>query len=165
MTAYGIMPCNYCILHITPFCDSSNRVITRSVLFEHRLRPWPNDSIFHSRFSSTFDLKVERLLSVVEHMWPNGSIFRSTFLSTFQLLIFPQRMSAKTSTIINICQLNETLLRMFSLDLLDKLAKRLDFHSTTILLLDFFDKDQTSLNISRLHSTHSTRWLNGSIFC
>ena len=50
---------------------------------------------FHSIFSSTFDLKVERLLSVVEHMWPNGSIFRSTFLSTFQLLIFPQRMSAK----------------------------------------------------------------------
>ena len=59
------------------------------------LRPWPNDSIFHSIFSSTFDIKVERLLSVVEHMWPNGSIFRSTFLSTFQLLIFPQRVSAK----------------------------------------------------------------------
>ena len=59
------------------------------------VRPWPNDSIFHSIFSSTFDLKVERLLSVVERMWPNGSIFRSTFLSTFQLLIFPQRMSAK----------------------------------------------------------------------
>ena len=59
------------------------------------IRPWPNDSIFHSIFSSTFDLKVERLLSVVEHRWPNGSIFRSTFLSTFQLLIFPQRVSAK----------------------------------------------------------------------
>ena len=55
------------------------------------IRPWPNDSIFHSIFSSTFDLKVERLLSVVEHRWPNGSIFRSTFLSTFQQLIFPQR--------------------------------------------------------------------------
>ena len=53
---------------------------------------------------------------------------------------------------------------MLSLDLLDKVAKRLDFHSTTILLLDFFDKDQTSLNITRLHSTHSTRWPNGSIF-
>ena len=25
------------------------------------VRPWPNDSIFHSIFSSTFDLKVERL--------------------------------------------------------------------------------------------------------
>ena len=62
---------------------------------ERSLRPWPNDSNFHSIFSSTFDLKVERLLSVVEHMWPNGSIFRSTFLSTFQLLILPQRMSAK----------------------------------------------------------------------
>ena len=58
---------------------------------EGSVRPWPNDSIFHSIFSSTFDLKVERLFSVVEHMWPNGSIFRSTF----QLLIFPQRMSAK----------------------------------------------------------------------
>ena len=43
------------------------------------LRPWPNDSIFHSIFSSTFDLKVERLLSVVENRWPNGSIFRSIF--------------------------------------------------------------------------------------
>ena len=57
-----------------------------------------------------------------------------------------------------------TLLRMLSLDLLDKVSKRLDFHSTTILLLDFFDKDQTSLNITRLHSTHSSRWPNGSIF-
>ena len=36
---------------------------------------------------------------------------------------------------------------MLSLDLLDKVAKRLDFRSTTILLLDLFDKDQTSLNI------------------
>ena len=53
---------------------------------------------------------------------------------------------------------------MLSLDLLDKVAKRLDFHSTAIILLDFFDKDQTSLNITRLHSTHSTRWPNGSIF-
>ena len=67
--------------HSTKICD--------------QLRSWPNDSIFHSIFSSTFDLKVERLLSVVEHMWPKGSIFRSTFLSTFQLLIFLQRMSAK----------------------------------------------------------------------
>ena len=50
------------------------------------VRPWPNDSTFHSIFSSTFDIKVERLLSVVEHRWPNGSIFRSTFLSTFQLV-------------------------------------------------------------------------------
>ena len=121
------------------------------------VRPWRNDSIFHSIFSSTFDLKVERLLSVVEHMWPNGSIFRSTFLSTFQLLIFPQRMSAKIFTITNICLLNETLLRMLSLDLLDKVAKRLDFHSTTILLLNFFDKDQTSLKITPLHSTHSAQ--------
>ena len=48
--------------------------------------------------------------------------------------------------------------------LLVKVAKRLDFHSTTIILLDFFDKDQTSLNITRLYSTHSTRWPNGSIF-
>ena len=68
------------------------------------------------------------------------------------------------NSITNICPLNETLLRMLSLDLLDKVAKRLDFHSATILLLDFFDKDQTSLNITRLHSTHSTRWPNGSIF-
>ena len=97
-------------------------------------------------------------------MWPNDSIFRSTFLSTFQLLIFSQRMSAKIFTVTNTCSPNETLLRMLSLDLLDKVATRLDFHSTTILLLNFFDEDQTSLNITRLHSTHSTRWLNGSIF-
>ena len=45
---------------------------------------------------------------------------------------------------------NETLLRMLSLDLLDKVAKRLDFHSTAIIFLDFFDKDQTSLNITRI---------------
>ena len=63
--------------------------------FLARLRPWPNDSIFHSIFSTTFDIKVERLLSVVKDMWPNGSIFCSTFLSTFQLLIFAQRISAK----------------------------------------------------------------------
>ena len=44
----------------------------------------------------------------------------------------------KIFTITNICSLNETLLRMLALDLLDKVAKRLDFHSTTILLLDFF---------------------------
>ena len=50
---------------------------------------------FSLDFSSTFDLKVERQLSIVEHMWPNDSIFRSTFLSTFQLLIFPQRISTK----------------------------------------------------------------------
>ena len=118
---------------------------------------WPNGSTFHSICSSTFDLNVERLLSVVEHMWPNGSIFRSTFLSAFQLLIFPQRMSAKIFTITNICPLNQTLLCMLSLDLLDKVAKRLDSHSTTALLLDFFDKDQTSVNITLLHSTHSTR--------
>ena len=66
-----------------------------SNLYPCDVRPWPNDSIFPSIFSSTTDLKVKRLLSVVEHLWPNGSIFRSIFLSTFQLLIFPQHMSAK----------------------------------------------------------------------
>ena len=130
----------------------------------YSLRPWPNDSIFHSIFSSTFDLKVERLLSVVEHRWPNGSIFRSTFSRLFNYSYFHNACQRKIFTITNICPLNETLLRMLSLDLLDKVAKRLDFHSTAIIFLDFFDKDQTSLNITRLHSTHSTRWPNGSIF-
>ena len=100
----------------------------------NNLRPWPNDSIFYSSFSSIFDLKVERLLSVVEHMWPNGSIFRSTFLSTSQLVF----------TITNICPLNETLLRMLSLDLLDKVAKRLDF------FLDFLLSKKSSEKSSRL---------------
>ena len=36
------------------------------------------------------------------------------------------------------------------------MAKLVDFYSTTILLLEFFDKDQTSLKITRLHSTHWT---------
>ena len=80
----------------------------------------------------------------------------SYFRNVYQLKIF---------TITYICPPNETLLRMLSLDFLDKVAKRVDFHSTTVLLLDFFDKDQTSLNIIRLHSTHSIRWPNGSIFC
>ena len=129
------------------------------------LRPWPNDSIFHLSVSSTFDLKVEPLLSVVEHVWPNDSIFRTIFLSTFQLLILPQRVSAKNIYHDLYLQANETLLRMLSLDFLDKVAKRFDFHSTTVLLLHFLDKDQTSLNITRLYLTHSTRWSNGSIFC
>ena len=30
-----------------------------------RLRPWPNNSTFHSMFSLTFDLKVERSLASV----------------------------------------------------------------------------------------------------
>ena len=78
------------------FISTKERLIeTLSTDYFTTIRPRPNDSTFHSIFSSTFDLKVERLLSVVEHMWPNGSIFRSTFLSTFQLLIFLQRMSAK----------------------------------------------------------------------
>ena len=56
------------------------------------------------------------------------------------------------------------LLRKLSLDFLEKVAKRFDFHSITILLLDIFDKDQTMLNITRLHLTHSTRWPNHLIF-
>ena len=69
----------------------------------------------------------------------------------------------KIFNIINILPPSETLLRLLSLDLLDNVAKRLYFHSTTILLLDFFNKDQTSLITTRLYSTHSTRWPNGSI--
>jgi len=37
---------------------------------------------------------------------------------------------------------------MFSLDFFDKVAKRRDLHSTTVVLHDFFDKDHTSLNIT-----------------
>ena len=119
----------------------------------HRFRPWPNDSIFRSIFSSTFDLKVERLLSVVEHMWPNGSIFARLFSRLFNYSYFRNACQRKIFTITNICPLNETLLRMLSLDLLDKVAKRLDFHSTRILLLDFLTKiklHSTSLDSTRL---------------
>ena len=91
--------CNTCSFSHVETLDFSNLlpsgIFTKFSAFYRQVRPWPNDSIFHSIFSSTFDLKVERLLSVVEHMWPNGSIFRSTFLSTFHLLMFPQLMSAK----------------------------------------------------------------------
>ena len=52
-------------------------------------------------------------------------------------------------------------LRMLSLD---KVAKRFDFHSTAPFSLDCFDEDQTSLDITRRHSTRSTRWPNDSIF-
>ena len=118
------------------------------------IRPWQKDSIFHSTFSSSFDLQVERWLSVVELVWRNNSIFRSTSLSTFQLIMFPQRVSAKN--IYHHLQLlaNATLLCMLLLDFLDKVAKRLDFHSTTVPLLHFYDKDQTSLSITRLHSAN-----------
>jgi len=37
---------------------------------------------------------------------------------------------------------------MFSLDFFDKVAKRRDLHSTTVVLHDSFDKDHTSLNIT-----------------
>ena len=79
-------------------------------------------------------------------MWPNDLIFRSTFLSTFQLLIFPQCISTKKNCHHKYFPLIGTLLRILALDLLDKVAKRVDFHPTTVLLLDFFDKDQTSLD-------------------
>ena len=63
----------------------------------------------------------------------------------------------------------ETLLCKFLFYFLNEMAKRVDFHSTTILLLDYFGKDKTSLRITQLHSIHSTRWPNSplfpSIFC
>ena len=93
-------------------------------------------------------------------MWPNDSIFRSNFLSTFQLLIFLQYVSAKNMYHHLYLPANEMLLRMLSLNFLDNVAKRLDFDSTTVLSLDFFDKDQTSLNITRLHSTRFCRVKN-----
>ena len=65
---------------------------------------WPNDSIFHSIVSSTFQLKVERWLSVVEHVWPNDSIFRSTFLLTVQQLMPRCVYQLKIFTITNICR-------------------------------------------------------------
>ena len=117
----------------------------KKTLHYSTLRPWPNDSIFHSILSSTLHLKVERSRTSLAKRLD----FSLDFLSTFQLVIFPQRISAKMFAITNICPPNEMLLRTLSLDILDKVAKRVDFHSTTILSLDFFDKDQTSLN----HST------------
>ena len=90
--------------------------------------------------------------------------FTRLFSQLFNFSYFRNVYQLKLYTITNICPPNETLLRMLSLNFLDKVAKRVDFYSTTILLLDFFDKDRTSLNITRLYSTHSTRWPSGSIF-
>ena len=73
----------------------------------------------------------------------------SYFRNVYQLKIF---------TITDICRFNKTLLRMLSLDFLVKVAKRVDFHSATVLLFELLKKSQTYLNIIRLHSTHSTRW-------
>ena len=100
-------------------------------------------------------------LCVVEHVWPKDSICARLFFQLFNYSYFSIIYQPKIFTITNICPLNETLLHMLSLDFLDKLAKRVDFHSTTIILLDLFGKDQTPLNITRLHSTrlaHSLRW-------
>ena len=81
-------------------------------------------------------------------VWPNDS----TFSSTFQLLIVPQRASATHIYHHLYLPANETLLCILSLDFLDKVPKRLNFHSTTALSLDFFGKDLTYLSITRLHS-------------
>ena len=72
--------------------------------------------------------------------------FRSTFLSTCQLLIFPQYVSAKNIHHHLYLPANGMLLNMLSLNFLNKVAKWLNFHSTKVLLLNLFDKDQNSLN-------------------
>ena len=46
-------------------------------------------------FTRFFHQHLISKLSIVEQVWPNDSIFHWTFLSTFQLLIFLQRISAK----------------------------------------------------------------------
>ena len=91
-----ISNCNYFTIINTTWSTIYN-VTTETVELHSNpvaltLKPhWPHDSIFHSIFSSTFDLKVERLLSVVEHMWQNGSIFtqqqffRPIFLTKIKL--------------------------------------------------------------------------------
>jgi len=75
-------------------------------------------------FSSTFDLKVERNRASVAKRLDFSLNFSTTHISAtvYHLKIF---------TITNICPPNETLLRMFSLDFLDKVAKRVDFRSTS----------------------------------
>ena len=78
------------------------RVDLLNLFEEGTIRPWPNDSIFHSIFSSTFDLKVERLLSVVEHRWPNGSIFARLFSRLFNYSYFRNACQRKIFTITNI---------------------------------------------------------------
>ena len=108
------------------------------------VKPWPNDSIFHSIFLSTFDLKIERSRAWVAK--------RFDFLLDFSLDFFTPRWLLTATS------------RGKTFDSLDKVAKRFDFHSTTPFSLDFFDRDQTSLNIIRRRSTRSTRWPNESIF-
>ena len=108
------------------------RYMTRHDESTLTFRPWPDDSFFPIHLISK--------LSVVQHVAKRLD-FYSTFLSTFNYSCFSNVYQPKIFTIKNICPPNETLLRMLSLDFLDKVAKRVDFHPTTILSLDFFDKE------------------------
>ena len=53
------------ICHFRDKDERSANGVIRNSPFTQSIRLWPNDSIFHSIFSSTFDLKVEQCLSVV----------------------------------------------------------------------------------------------------
>ena len=59
-------------------------------------------------------------------------LFSRLFSRLFNCSYFRNVYQLKLFAITNIFPSNETLLRMFSLDFLDKVAKRVDFHSTTI---------------------------------
>jgi len=79
--------------------------------------------------------------------------FARLFYRLFNYSYFRNVYQLEVFTITNICPPNETLMRMLSLDFLHKVAKQLDLHSTTVLLLNFLTKiklHSISLDSTRL---------------
>ena len=81
--------------------------------------------------------------------------FTRLFSRLFNCSYFRNVYQLKLFAITNIFPSNETLLRMLSLDFFDKVAKRVDVHSTTIPLLDFLTK--IKLYLTSLNSTRFTQ--------
>ena len=115
-------------------------------------------------FTRFFHQHLISKLSIVEQVWPNDSIFHWTFLSTFQLLIFLQRISAKYIYHHKYLPAQGDAIAHAFTRLPRQGCQTSRFSCSYNYFARFFDKDQTSLNTTRLHSTHSTRWPNGSIF-
>ena len=127
------------------------------------LRPWLKDRFLTRYFSQNLvsnmaqSSKYGQTIQFFTRLF--SRIFNYSYFHVYERKIF---------TTTNICLSKETLMRMLSLDFLDKVAKQVDFHSTTILLLGFIltkiKLHSTSLNFSLLYSNHSTRWPNGLMF-
>ena len=134
----------------------------RIISLERFIRPWPIESIFHLIFSSTFDLKVERLSSVVEHMWPNESIFHLMFSSTFDLKV------ERLSSVVEHMWPNESIFHLIFSSTFDLKVERLSsvvehmWPNESIFHLIF--SSTFDLKVERLSSVVEHMWPNESIF-